>query len=280
MLIVDRERVKDRFASYCAHYDIEDTKVRLKVEHTYRVAELAEKIARSLDLDEGDVDIAWLLGMLHDIGRFEQLRRFNTFIDSKSINHAHLSADLLFNRDLSEDAHKDSISDKQDSNPISIRDFIDDDSQDMVIEKAIRLHNIFILPSDLTDRELLFCNLLRDADKIDILKVNCDIPREEIYDKPTSEILKESISPLVYEDAICCRNVDRKNVTTVVDSLVTQISFVYGLVFPESYRLTVKQGYLDKLLDFKSDNPDTNKKMAEICNVVKKYITKRCGDIA
>ena len=82
MLIVDRERVKDRFASYCAHYDIEDTKVRLKVEHTYRVAELAEKIARSLDLDEGDVDIAWLLGMLHDIGRFEQLRRFNTFIDS------------------------------------------------------------------------------------------------------------------------------------------------------------------------------------------------------
>ena len=279
MLIVDRERVKDRFASYCAHYDIEDTKVRLKVEHTYRVAELAEKIARSLDLDEGDVDIAWLSGMLHDIGRFEQLRRFNTFFDSKSINHAHLSADLLFNSELSEDVHKDSISDEQDSNPISIRDFIDDDSQDMVIEKAIRLHNIFILPSDLTDRELLFCNLLRDADKVDILKVNCDIPREEIYDKPTAEIVKESISPLVYEDAVNLRNVDRKNVVTVVDSLVTQISFVYGLVFPESYRLTVEQGYLGKLLDFQSENQETRKQMAVIKDTVTKYIEEKCGSI-
>lgn len=279
-MLVDRERVKDIFVEYTANYNVEDTKVRLKVEHTYRVAGLAETIAKSLDLEEEDIDIAWLLGMLHDIGRFEQLRRFNTFIDTRSINHAHLSADLLFGRECHEDAGKEEDHNTSGGHTISIREFIDGDEQDELIEKAIRLHNIFILPSDLTDRELLFCNLLRDADKIDILKVNCDIPREEIYDKPTSEILKESISPLVYEDAICCRNVDRKNVTTVVDSLVTQISFVYGLVFPESYRLTVKQGYLDKLLDFKSDNPDTNKKMAEICNVVKKYITKRCGDIA
>jgi putative nucleotidyltransferase with HDIG domain len=276
-MIVDRDRVKSKFAEYTAHYDIEDTKVRLKVEHTYRVAELAEKIARSLDLNEGDVDIAWLLGMLHDIGRFEQLRRFNTFIDSKSINHAKLSADLLFGSQCPQDMSDEEDSSSGDGYSISIRDFIDSDEEDSVIEKAIRLHNVFILPSDLSERELLFCNLLRDADKIDILKVNCDIPREEIYDKPVSVIVKESISPLVYEDAISCRNVDRKNVVTVVDSLVTQISFVYGLVFPESYRLTADQGYLDKLLDFKSENRDTNEKMLEIRNAVKKYITNSCA---
>lgn len=279
-MMIDRERVKRIFAEYTAHYDVEDTKVRLKVEHTYRVAELAEKIARSLDLGEEDVDIAWLLGMLHDVGRFEQLRRFNTFIDSKSVNHAHLSADLLFGRESEGNPDGEVYSKVNGNYGISIRDFIDSDIHDDLIEKAIRLHNIFILPSGLSERELLFCNILRDADKIDILKVNCDIPREEIYDKPAEEIALESISPLVYEDAVNCRNVDRKNVTTVVDSLVTQISFVYGLIFPESYRLTVKQGYLDRLLEFKSKNPDTNQKLIEIRNVVKKYITKSSGYIA
>ncbi|MCR4903266.1 MAG: metal-dependent phosphohydrolase, partial [Butyrivibrio sp.] len=142
------------------------------------------------------------------------------------------------------------------------------------IEKAIRLHNVFILPESLTERELLFCNILRDADKIDILKVNCDIPREEIYDKPAEEIALEEISEPVYEDVINCRNVDRKNVRTVVDSLVTQISFAYGLVYPESYRQTIKQGYLEKLLEFKSQNPKTAQQMEEIGRAVREYMDR------
>jgi len=255
-MAIDRERVKDTFARYTEAYDVNDVKVRLKVEHTYRVANLAEVIAESLKLSKEDIDLAWLLGMLHDIGRFEQLRRYNTFIDAVSVNHAALSADILFGSDF------------------MIRKFIDSDKEDGLIEKAIRLHNVFILPEALTDRELLFCNILRDADKVDILKVNCDIPREEIYDKPVEEIAKESISELVYEDAINCRNVDRRNVKTVVDSLITQISFVYGLVFPESYRQTLEQGYLDKLLEFKSENPETNRQMGEIRKVVRSYMEK------
>ena len=53
-----------------------DEKIKLKIDHTYRVAGLCQRIAESLGLSEPDVDIAWLLGMLHDIGRFEQIRRF------------------------------------------------------------------------------------------------------------------------------------------------------------------------------------------------------------
>nr|MCR4902705.1 HD domain-containing protein [Butyrivibrio sp.] len=93
---INREQVKKIFADYTADYDINDVKVRLKVDHTYRVAELCDKIAQSLYLSKEDTDLAWLLGMLHDIGRFEQLRRYNTFIDAVSVNHAALSADILF----------------------------------------------------------------------------------------------------------------------------------------------------------------------------------------
>ena len=41
----------------------------LPVREGDRVADLCERIAKSLDLSQEDIDLAWLSGMLHDIGR-------------------------------------------------------------------------------------------------------------------------------------------------------------------------------------------------------------------
>ena len=43
-----------------------------------------------------DPEKAYIVGLLHDIGRFEQVRIYNTFRDAESVNHAQFSADLLF----------------------------------------------------------------------------------------------------------------------------------------------------------------------------------------
>ena len=74
------DRAQKAFADYAAHYNAADAKVKLKIDHTYRVAALCARIAQSLALPPEDVDLAWLSGILHDVGRFEQLRRYNTFI--------------------------------------------------------------------------------------------------------------------------------------------------------------------------------------------------------
>ena len=95
-MTVDRQKVLDAFAAYINPYDAQDPKVSLKIHHTYRVAALCEQIGRSIALEGTALDLAWLCGMLHDVGRFEQLRRYNTFIDTQSINHAALSASVLF----------------------------------------------------------------------------------------------------------------------------------------------------------------------------------------
>ena len=94
--MIDRQKVKEQFASYTRKYDVTDDKIALKIAHTYRVADNCEQIALSLNMSEEDVDFAWLSGMLHDVGRFEQVRRYNTFSDSRSEDHAELGADLLF----------------------------------------------------------------------------------------------------------------------------------------------------------------------------------------
>ena len=77
-MIIDRERVKNTFAEYTSGYNTTDPKIKLKIDHTYRVAELCELIARDLKLDEYETDVAWLTGMLHDVGRFEHIYNVTT----------------------------------------------------------------------------------------------------------------------------------------------------------------------------------------------------------
>nr|MCR5099728.1 hypothetical protein [Butyrivibrio sp.] len=97
----------------------------------------------------------------------------------------------------------------------------------------------------------------------------------EIYDRPLEDFKKDPISPLVYEDAMGSGNVDRRHVETAVDSLVTKISFVYGLVYAESFREVERQGYLEEMLEFVSENPDTQQKLKNIADNVRKYIKER-----
>ena len=78
----DREAAVNAFRVYTAGYDPENTMIRLKIEHTFRVADLCGRIAGSLGMAGGPLDLAWFLGLLHDIGRFEQVRRYGTFFDA------------------------------------------------------------------------------------------------------------------------------------------------------------------------------------------------------
>ena len=154
---IDRARAQKAFADYAAHYNTADAKVKLKIDHTYRVAALCARIAQSLALPPEDVDLAWLSGILHDVGRFEQLRRYNSFIDAQSVSHAALSVAVLFDERR-------------------IRDYLDDAGADALLRTAVEWHSAFRLPETLDDRTRLFCQILRDADKIDILRVNVETP--------------------------------------------------------------------------------------------------------
>ena len=93
---MNRTAAIECFQDYTGHYNPDDPMIRHKIVHTLSVAGLSEKIAESLGLDAADVDFAWFLGLLHDIGRFEQVRRYGTFVDSQSVDHADFGADLLF----------------------------------------------------------------------------------------------------------------------------------------------------------------------------------------
>ena len=237
-MTIDKEHVRKVFAEYASRYDDTNPKISLKISHTYRVSEICRDIAKSVRLNDAEADLAWLIGMLHDIGRFEQLRRYNTFSDARSVDHARLSCDILF---------EDGV----------IRDYITDNENDELIYKAIVSHSAYRVPDDYDERTKMFADILRDADKIDIIRVQIDTPIEEIYDVTTYALKHDVVSEKVME------SFDEKHATlrslkrTAVDHIVGHISLAYELVYPRSRRLMLEQGYLTKLMAFESDNPIT-----------------------
>lgn len=252
---IDRQKALDAFREYTTQYNASDEKVKLKIDHTYRVCGLCQQIATQSGFDENDIELAWLTGLLHDVGRFEQLKRYGTFIDAQSIDHAEFGADILFQEG-------------------KIRDYIEDTSEDELLEKTVRCHSAYRVPANYTAREKKFADLLRDADKIDILKVNIIVPFEEIYNVTTYDLkhckVTEEVMQAFFEEHAVLRSLKK----TPVDNIVGHISLVYELVYPISRKLVYEQGYLNKLMDFQSELPETNVQFAKIREKMAAYMER------
>lgn len=275
---INRKNVINAFAEYVRNYDPSDEKIKLKINHTYRVAGLCQRIAESLGLSEPDVDIAWLLGMLHDIGRFEQIRRFGTFNDVQSVDHAEFGADLLFKegliRKFAEGYYEEcelARSGNEEAEQI-IKNNEHHNKDTGLIEMAIRQHNKYRVKEDLTERQRMFCDILRDADKVDIFKVNADIPMEIIYDVTTEELKNGVITKEVLESFYKKETVLKSVRRSAVDNIVGHISLLFELVYKESYRQAREQGYVYKLLDFKSDVPEVNAEFDDMRKYVDEFL--------
>lgn len=275
---INRKNVINTFAEYVRNYDPLDEKIKLKIDHTYRVAGMCQRIAESLGLSEPDVDIAWLLGMLHDIGRFEQIRRFGTFNDAQSVDHAEFGADLLFKegliRKFAEGYYEEcelARSGNEEAEQI-IKNNEHHNKDTGLLEMAIRQHNKYRVKEDLTERQRMFCDILRDADKVDIFKVNADIPMEIIYDVTTEELKNGVITKEVLESFYKKETVLKSVRRSAVDHIVGHISLLFELVYKESYRQAKEQGYVYKLLDFKSDVPEVNAEFDDMRKYVDEFL--------
>lgn len=256
---IEREKVLNAFSEYTSHYNLADEKIKLKVNHTYRVAALCQRIADSLSLSKQDRELAWLTGMLHDIGRFEQVRNFNTFSDADSIDHAHYGVQILYDDGKIEDYLPQCQSEPDYE----------------TLRTAIWNHSAFRVEEGLDERTHMFCNILRDADKIDILRVNCDTPLEEIYNVTTEELANASVTEAVLEQFKEHHAILRSTKRTGVDHIVGHIALVFELVYPESLHIVQEQGYLQKLLDFPSHNPVTREQFDLMKKEIQDYYERR-----
>lgn len=251
--MIDIKKAEEEFKRYSSEYDMTESHLYRKVTHTFRVEELTEKIAVSIGMNEEDVNLAKLIALLHDIARFEQYTIYKTFDDMKSIDHGDFGVEILEKDDY-------------------IRRYIEIDKYDNIIKKAIKNHNKFVIEENLSEREKLFCKIIRDADKLDILyQATCESWRNDI-----EQIEKQKITPEVLEQFYCKSTIDRVNVKEIIDRIIVHIAFIYDLNFKESYKIIQENDYINKILNrFNFEKEETKDQMKQIQKIANDYISNQ-----
>lgn len=250
--MIDIAKAKEFYKEYINRYNPEEPRIALKIAHIYRTAEKAKWLAEKLELSEEDILLAELIGLLHDIGRFEQVRKYNTFMDRISINHAEYGLKVLFEDNL-------------------IRNFIEDNSYDEIIKKAIRNHNKAAIEEVFDERELLHCRIIRDADKLDIFYVILNDSLEATY--PLDRYPKEPVSKEVKEQFIKNHIINYSNIKACVDLVVGQIGFVFDINYIYSLEMISKENYINKIIKrYGAKQEETIKDLEEFKQIAEKYM--------
>ncbi len=243
-----QEAIKE-FKNYTNNYLEYGEMIKLKINHTLRVVDLCEMLAKSLNFNEEEIYIAKIIGLLHDIARFEQWKEYNTFNDRISFDHADYGVEIL---------KKDNY----------IRKFIKEDKYDEIIFNSIKYHNKYAIPDDLNEKEQLFAKIIRDADKIDILYLHSDQElKVEIDDK--------ELSDAVYNTLINKKSVDRRDVKTKIDGIGVAFGFIFDINFKESYRYLNEKKYSDIEINYYkglTKNETLKEQLEEIRKVINNYI--------
>ena len=244
-----KKKYEIQFDRYTNKFDMSNKEIHFKYLHSYRVEELMKKLSDRLYLNEENKELAAIIGLLHDIGRFEQIARYGTSSDTKTgVDHAAESCIYLF------DKHH-------------IRDFIEDDSHDQIIRDAIMNHNKFQIDESVKGPSEWFAHMIRDMDKVDIYRViieNFDI---NFHWRDVSQTVNDCFSGHTQ-----VKNADRK---TRSDSVIAILSFIYDIKFKESLDILEETGNLDDYFNKINYTEESKYKVLSLRNEIGSYIKGR-----
>lgn len=223
------------FNSYVEPFLVTDDEgkknIQLKIEHTRKVCDAMALLSAGENLTEDEARIAAAVALLHDVGRFPQYLRWRTFLDSASDNHARLGIEVIRDKNILHDI---------------------DQTEQLLIEEAIRFHNLLTPPLQIQSPTRHYINLIRDADKLDIWRVFVELLALPPEERATAATLGLPDLPGVVTDAciealnsgsivrletICCLN----------DFKLLQISWVYDLTYQTSRKILRERGYIEAL---------------------------------
>lgn len=244
-------KAKKEFIKYTEQYNLENENIKRKQLHSIRVMELSKEIATKLEMSQEDIDIATLIGLLHDIARFEQYTQFQTFRDLESFDHGDYAIKIL---------EKD------------IRKYIETDSYDDIIKTAIKNHNKYQIEEGLKDKKLIFAKIVRDADKLDILYESVEM----FWNGIENQINDSKISEDVMKEFKNNKQITRKkNISNIpsVNEVISVIAFIFDMNFKESFQILQKEDYINKILDrFNFKDEETKAEIKEIRSIANTYI--------
>lgn len=237
------------FDNYTSKFDMNNGLTKLKYNHSYRVSNLMTYLADKYECDYYDIDLAKTIGLLHDIGRFEQIKSFDTLSDINTMDHADFGEYLLFEKNL-------------------IDRFSSNKKDYGVISKAVKYHNKYDFDSSkMTDREKFFINMIRDADKIDIFNIWANLDEIEIYSVG-------KVSDEVKDDFYSHRMIHNEFKKTEADKVVGTLSYLFDINSSISYQYIKDNNFVDNLYE----RIDNKEELKDYFDYMNSYINNMLGD--
>lgn len=258
--MINIEKAKKAFKNFLEQYnDKNQLGFELKVIHTYHVVENARKIAVKLNLSDEDIYLAELIGLLHDIGRFEEITSTKQF-DSVSFDHASCGVKMLFENNL-------------------IRDFIEEDNYDEIIKYSIENHNKLSIQGELNDKCLLHSKIIRDADKLDNFRVKKEEDIRAMFPgkvKNEDDLQNSTLSSKVFTSIKNKKCVNIRDRVTILDYWVCVLAFIFDLNFKETFEIVKDNDYINILIDrFNYNDLNTKREMEYIRNILNDFIDSK-----
>ncbi|MCQ2749493.1 MAG: HD domain-containing protein [Clostridia bacterium] len=199
------KRYTDKFFTEVS--DEDRYKIELKIVHTMNVLKLMRRIAKEKGLTGEDYEIAKVIALFHDLGRFNQIKLYGTFSDKDSINHAEESVRELKRMNILDGAGDTYV-------PAHNKE---------LIYKAILNHNKNrdVLDFGGDEKLKLMSELIRDCDKIDIYRsVEKYVVRQPIGEYMRAEGISDpspEITDGIFQNVMNNENVLMSNMKTVGD---------------------------------------------------------------
>ena len=226
--MINLEYSKKQFDIFTKKYNLSNEKITLKINHSKRVMKLCMEFARYQGLDEENIKLSGVIGLLHDIGRFVQIEEYDTFKDGQSIDHCDAGVELLFEQNY-------------------IIFFVKDEKYYNIIKKAIKNHGKLKIEDGLDEITLIHSKIIRDADKTDIYEVILAEKLALVSETcPTNEL---SINEKVLYDFYNHNLIKNENVKNPLDEYIRSVAFIYDYNFKESLKYILKKGYISKITE-------------------------------
>ena len=211
----------------------DDQHLDLKITHSRNVLGHACAIARAERVfteDSGLGAALKLAGLYHDLGRFPQYARYKTFSDPQSVNHAHLSVRELKRTGLLAG---------------------EDRRVQRLALAAIVTHNRVALPRTLERDALAVSLAVRDADKLDIMRIMAEHLTADGPPDPVVVLQAEKsprVSPAILRAVMARRLALYKDLRTTTDFTLLVCAWLYDCNYAWSRREAVASGFLARLV--------------------------------
>ena len=259
--MIDIKEAKIEFMNHLDSLKLDNPRVEIKRWHTMRVAENCKNIAIELGLNQEQIELAELIGVLHDIGRFEQYQIFDKNTDLKVL-------DITKRFDHGKEGVKVLNKDNY------IRKYIKDDKYDQIIYTAILEHNQYALSKGLSEEEELFSKIIKDADKLDLMYEGVEVywQTPEWIKKIEEGKLSKKMLADFYEQKLA----DNRNKNSEIDQILKIASFVYDINFKCSYEIIKENDYITKMIDrFNFKFLETKEELQKVKNIANEYILEK-----